>query len=51
MEKLTYHEIEDVQRVFQQVQRDHGLRPHEVELLAKLELMRHEAGAELVKGR
>lgn len=43
MEKLTTNEIEDVMRVFQQVERDHGLRSHEADLLAKLELMRREA--------
>jgi hypothetical protein len=43
MTKLTMNEIEDVMRVFQQVQRDHGLREHEIELLQKLETMRCEA--------
>lgn len=43
MEQLTTQEIEDLMRALQQVDRDHGLRPHEADLLAKLDRMRIEA--------
>lgn len=50
MEKLTMNEIEDVMRVFQQVERDHGLRDHEADLLSKLDAMRKEAWADRYSG-
>ncbi len=51
MEKLTYAEIEDLQRVLQYVRQEHGLRQHEENLYSKLEQMRHESGADLVQAR
>ena len=51
MERLTYDEIETLQHTLLEVENIYGLKVQQLAVLSKLERMRHEAGADLVRAK